>query len=493
MTNSQETLHIIYLCLGANLGDKESNLIEGLTRLRNFVEILDISPVYETLPVDYTAQPKFLNLVCKGTTRLSPELLLYHVKKIERDMGRIPQKERYRPRPIDIDILFYDDAIIRMDEPDLKIPHEKLHERAFVLKPLSDIAPELNHPLFPNQTIAQLLQDVDTSGVVQIRHKLLSAYRRDVQCEPPAHTIALNRVGLTNLKRVICLTSNGKNHQLPADLEVFVSLPFDQKGTHMSRLGIAVEEVVNDLVSQTSPDVETLCANIAESLLKKLDAARSEVHLRSQFPLHRRTPVSGIRSQEVYTLLGMAYASPNKTVSLIGVEAEGMTACPCAQHLVREQSERRLQEEGFNAEQIKLILDTVPLPTHNQRGRGRLILSSSPNIRAQDLIYLVESAMSSETYEILKRPDEFFIVNRAHQQPKFVEDVVRNMLASTVESYENLPDDTFISALQTNFETIHKHNVTAEYTGTFGLLRSNLNGETVIGISLEEWLKQQLG
>lgn len=486
-----QTPHTVFLCLGANLGDRESNLVEGLTRLRHCVDILEVSPVYETDPVDFTEQPKFLNLVCKGETFLTPEQLLYHIKKIERDMGRLPQEQRYRPRPIDIDILFYDQLVLHEDDPDLIIPHEKLLERAFVLVPLTDLDPNFCHPQ-THQSMKYHVSMVDCSGVVPIRHGLLSAYKRDVQCEEPSYTIALDRVGLTNLKRVICLTTQGKPRYLPAMLEVFVSLPLDQKGTHMSRLGIAVEEVVNDLISQSSPNVETLCSDIAASLLTKLEARRSEVHLSSEFPLNRRTPVSGIRSQEVYKLIGFAAASSKKTVSLIGVEAEGMTACPCAQHLVHEQAERRLEEAGFSADQIKKILQTVPLPTHNQRGCGRLMISASAGIRAQDLIHLVESSMSSETYEILKRPDEFFIVSRAHQQPRFVEDVVRNMLATALETYPELPDDTFLSAHQTNFETIHKHNVTAEYAGTFGSLRSNLKGNPSRNLSLTEWLNQQL-
>ena len=134
---------VVFLALGANLGDREKNLHEAIARLAPFVDITSTSSIYETEPVGVREQPWFLNLVVRGTTTLSPVDLLRRVKKIEIEMGR-SEGIRFGPRPIDIDILFYD-RLIELS-PALTIPHPRLHERAFVLIPLAEIAPDFVHP-----------------------------------------------------------------------------------------------------------------------------------------------------------------------------------------------------------------------------------------------------------------------------------------------------------------------------------------------------------
>ncbi len=145
-----------YLCLGANLGEREKNLSQALTLLSLKVNLQEISSIYETEPVGYKEQPLFLNLVCRVTTNLSPEELLHLAKDIETRMGRVPNF-RNAPRIIDIDILFYDNKII--ETPTLTIPHPRLHDRAFVLIPLAEIAPVLVHPKL-GKSITQLANDV---------------------------------------------------------------------------------------------------------------------------------------------------------------------------------------------------------------------------------------------------------------------------------------------------------------------------------------------
>lgn len=133
----------IVLSLGANLGDREKNLFRALDSLAQFVHVTRASSIYETEPVGVREQPWFLNLVCLGTTSLSPVDVLRRIKRIEIEMGRT-EGIRFGPRPIDIDILFYD-RLIQLS-PALTIPHPRLHERAFVLVPLVEIAPQLVHP-----------------------------------------------------------------------------------------------------------------------------------------------------------------------------------------------------------------------------------------------------------------------------------------------------------------------------------------------------------
>ncbi len=153
----------VYLGLGSNLGDRRLNLTQALQRLGQAVRIEAISPIYETPPWGVTDQPRFLNLVLRGVTRLAPHPLLAFVKQIEQQMGRQPA-QRFGPRLIDIDILFYAQQTITSDT--LTTPHPRLHERAFVLAPLADIEPQLLHPVL-GISVAQLLTRVETEGMIR--------------------------------------------------------------------------------------------------------------------------------------------------------------------------------------------------------------------------------------------------------------------------------------------------------------------------------------
>jgi 2-amino-4-hydroxy-6-hydroxymethyldihydropteridine diphosphokinase len=155
------TKRIVYLALGTNLGDRAANLRVALAALPPAVTVLESSPVYETPPWGVTDQPAFLNMVIQGKTRLAPLNLLKHLKLLETQLGRLPSI-RYGPRKIDLDLLFYDDILL--NTPALTIPHPRLHERAFVLVPLADLAPGLLHPVF-GKTVQQLLAELDTTGV----------------------------------------------------------------------------------------------------------------------------------------------------------------------------------------------------------------------------------------------------------------------------------------------------------------------------------------
>jgi len=151
----------IYLALGSNLGDRGAFLDKGLKLLGSKVSDMVVSPIYQTLPWGVKEQPMFLNLCVGGTTNLAPTELLKFIKQIEKKLNRSPQI-KWGPREIDIDILFYDDAIIH--KPDLVIPHPYLEDRAFVLVPLADIAADYKHPI-RKYSVEQLLQGVDASSV----------------------------------------------------------------------------------------------------------------------------------------------------------------------------------------------------------------------------------------------------------------------------------------------------------------------------------------
>ena len=146
----------VYLGLGSNMGERQENLDKAVDFLSQRLQVAKVSSVYDTAPVGDIEQPRFLNLVCQAYTRLAPKELLVVVKGVESKLGRKPGKPD-APRPMDIDILFYGDKVIKT--PELIIPHPRLAERAFVLIPLNEIAPDLVHPV-SGETIKELLKGI---------------------------------------------------------------------------------------------------------------------------------------------------------------------------------------------------------------------------------------------------------------------------------------------------------------------------------------------
>jgi len=204
--------------------------------------------------------------------------------------------------------------------------------------------------------------------------------------------------------------------------------------------------------------------------------------------VRRTTPVSKLATQEMVSLIGIAAATTEHVRRVVGVEATGINACPCAQGLVRGRAAERLAEAGY--EDVDRILDLVPLATHNQRGKGSLYVGTEQLLDANDLVAIVQDSMSAPIYELLKRPDELFVVEHAHLQPRFVEDSVRLSLKGALDRLPDLDDADFLSARQVNFETIHAHDVLAEREGTVGELRGELQAGTPTKrhTSLADWL-----
>jgi GTP cyclohydrolase I/GTP cyclohydrolase-4 len=258
----------------------------------------------------------------------------------------------------------------------------------------------------------------------------------------------------------------------------------------MSRFPELFDEAIEEVVLGEGLLVEALAERIATEIVERQRALRAEVKVVARWPMRRETPVTGLATQEMVSLVGIAAASDRGARRVVGVEATGINACPCAQGLVRGRAAERLADAGFAHGDVARILELVPLATHNQRGRGTLYVGTTRDLDAETLVGIVERSMSAPVFELLKRPDELFVVEHAHLQPRFVEDSVRLALKETLETYPELDDADFLLSRQVNLETIHDHDVVAERWSTVGELRGELGSGAPAGqqTTLAEWL-----
>jgi len=313
----------------------------------------------------------------------------------------------------------------------------------------------------------------------------------DLQASTPDVRIGLSRAGVTGVQKAVRMQHGGQDALVSAEIDCFVDLDPAQKGVHMSRFPELFGEAIDEMVIGEKLLVERLAEHIARHVVERQQACRAEVSIRARYPIERLTPVTGMQTQELVTLIGIAAATPTASRRVVGVEATGINACPCAQGMVRETAAERLGEAGFGDLEIERILELVPLATHNQRGKGLLYLGTGLRLDAEELVGLVERSMSSPIYELLKRPDELFVVEHAHLAPRFVEDSVRLMVKSALDEVGGLEDEDFVLARQVNFETIHNHDVLAERYGSVGEVRRELaTGEpSTAHTELRDWLR----
>ncbi len=305
----------------------------------------------------------------------------------------------------------------------------------------------------------------------------------DTQDDAPSVPIKLTRVGVTGVKKLLQLKRTNKRPIiLVPTFDAFVDLPSDQKGVHMSRNPEAISEVLEDVAKDSTVDVESLCAKIVDRMMTKHEyAERVEISMTTDFMFMKESPVTKNKTQEMAHLKAKAIGLRDKNGNVdirksIGAELIGMTVCPCAQESVRESDKTKLLE-FLDEETTQKVLDTVTFASHNQRGVGTLLIEVPEDkyVKAEDLIDIIETSMSSPVCELLKRPDENATVMNAHRNPVFVEDCVRNMMEKIVQKYSDFPDDTLITARQENQESIHRHNAYAEKVTTLGELKAELN------------------
>jgi GTP cyclohydrolase IV len=318
---------------------------------------------------------------------------------------------------------------------------------------------------------------------------LRNVFRQDLQASKPEVRLGLSRAGVIGVSKAIRIRYGEMEKLIAAEIECTVDLDPAQKGVHMSRFPELFEEVIEHVVLEEAFLVEELAAHIAAEIVGRQGAVRAEARITARYPVERRTPVTDLATQALLGLIGIATASEGTVRRVVGVEANGINACPCAQGLVREKATDRLLEAGFREGDVQRILELVPLATHNQRGRGTLFVGSETRVNAEQLGEIVEASMSAPVYELLKRPDELFVVEHAHLQPRFVEDSVRLALQGVLDAYPTLSDEDFLFSRQVNLETIHTHDVVAERYGTVGELRAELDGAEPRGhTELRDWL-----
>ncbi|MFQ6127915.1 MAG: GTP cyclohydrolase MptA [Thermoplasmata archaeon] len=285
---------------------------------------------------------------------------------------------------------------------------------------------------------------------------------RDVQNEQSKSKFILTRVGVTEVKKPVRVLRPDRATTLTVDLDVFVDLPSSMKGSHMSRNLEAIGEIVDSSVRQPVAGLEDLSLLICRKLLERHEyASYSEAKAHAYYFLEKETPL-GKKSLERYMLMARAEARRGDkflTRKSIGVEVVGMTTCPCAMETVSGGS--------TNLSRIEQAI------THNQRNKTFVMIDvpEGMTVEADDLVQIVEKSMSSPTYEILKREDEAELVRRAHSNPRFVEDVVRGVLANILETFRDFPDSVQVQVKSESEESIHKHNAFAERVTTLGELR----------------------
>ena len=312
--------------------------------------------------------------------------------------------------------------------------------------------------------------------------KLPVVHLPDIQANQPDIAITLTRVGVTDVKKLVEVARKDKRPiVLVSTFDIFVDLPSDRKGANLSRNFEAIDEVLEEMIASPVFEIEDLCSEVAKRLIDRHEYALiAEVRMKSEYILKRETPATKLNCQEVVNIFAEAKAIRGKTLTirkLVGAEVLGITACPCAQEIMVDKARKELKMLGVESGVIKKFLNNVPMPTHNQRGRGIISIETHDShfVSLEKIINIIENSMSSQMFELLKRADEVMIVERAHKNPKFVEDCVRTMAQKIVNQFPELPDDSVIVVKQINEESIHRHNAFAERKSTLGELRQEIS------------------
>lgn len=304
----------------------------------------------------------------------------------------------------------------------------------------------------------------------------------DTQSTLPEIQINLTRVGVKNVKKLVEVARPGKRPVIfISNFNVFVDLPSSLKGANLSRNFEVIDEVLQEAIEGQVSGIEEVCNAVARKLLDHHEYAdRTEVNMRSLYMMKRETPISETECHEVVKVVASAVAKraiPKPIVrKSIGAEVTGMTACPCAQNIMKEIAITELKKLDITPAKIDAFLEIVPMATHNQRGKGFLCIETDDDqhVKLEKIINILKNSMSAQIYELLKRGDESHVVYSAHKNARFVEDCVREMAKRVVNEFVYLPGDSLITIKQTNEESIHQHDAYAERKATIAELKAEL-------------------
>jgi GTP cyclohydrolase-4 len=314
---------------------------------------------------------------------------------------------------------------------------------------------------------------------------IIMPFKRDIQSEKPIASIPIDKVGIRNVVRTIDIVRDDLNCSINADIKAYISLPGTQRGIHMSRTAESIEEVINNAAFQPASTFEQFCIRIVDLLLQDhAYTSHAEVELNGVLFIKRKT-TDRDQVQKSYNIYAKAIADRTENNDIkrsvyVGVEAEGITACPCAKEMSVEYSRELIKSRNnkLNDEEIDEILNVIPIASHNQRATGQIIIGAEISngtdqlVDILDLVEVIENSMSGKIQSVLKRPDEAELVRIAHLNPRFVEDVVRES-AKTLSSskFSYLPDKCSVRITADTQESIHHHNAYAELSSTLKDIR----------------------
>jgi GTP cyclohydrolase-4 len=304
----------------------------------------------------------------------------------------------------------------------------------------------------------------------------------DTQSNLPEVRINLTRVGVKNVQKLVEVARPGKRPVIfISRFNVYVDLPSSLKGANLSRNFEVIDEVLQETTEGMVNGIEEVCNAVARKLLDHHEYAdRTEVNMKSLYMVKRETPVSKTECDEVVEVHASAIADRNNgrpiVRRMIGAEVTGITACPCAQNIMKELASNKLRDLDVDEEKIASFLDAIPMASHNQRGKGYLMIETDDDQRVEldDIINVLKDSMSARIFELLKRGDESHVVFSAHKNARFVEDCVREMAKQVVQKFSYLPGDSIITIQQTNEESIHQHDAYAERKATIAELKAEI-------------------
>ena len=300
----------------------------------------------------------------------------------------------------------------------------------------------------------------------------------DTQTLAPDFSIPLARVGVAKVSHMFLI----KGQPVMTEVLLQASLEARAKGVHMSRFYENLTDILGE--RDEALTLPQLAINLGQAVIETQEVEQSFVQITAMLPFEKLSPVTGAKTLEINKVVIEAESLTSSTFpgvvtrGSVSVMVEGITACPCAQGMVKEWTMDRLEEKGFTPRDIRTIIETIPGATHNQRSEGTLTLFYDDLTEADlDLmVSIIEESMSSPVRHLLKRPDELALVLQAHANPRFVEDVARYMLWSAYQNCQFHSSLTEVAVRQVNYESIHKHNAIAEVRMPLASLASYING-----------------